>query len=58
MVRGIGRNPQGFAREIVPMAGGYRICLEDAAWAPAVGQPIVLYRGHRVVGGGFLRNCY
>ena len=58
VVRGIGRNPQGFAREIVPMAGGYRICLEDAAWAPAVGQPIVLYRGHRVVGGGFLRNCY
>lgn len=58
VVRGLGRNPQGFARCIEPVEGGYRITLDDAAWAPALGQPIVLYHGRRVVGGGFLSNCY
>ena len=56
VVRGIGRNPQGFARKIEPADDGYIVYLDDAAWAPAVGQPIVFYRGRRVLGGGFLRG--
>lgn len=31
---------------------------EDPAWAPAAGQPVVLYRGERVVGGGILERYY
>lgn len=58
VVRGIGRNPQGFVRRVEPTERGYRILLDDAAWAPAVGQPVVFYRQNRVVGGGFLERYY
>ena len=54
MIRGIGRNPAGFVRRIARIDGGYRVMLDDPAWAPAAGQPVVFYRGDRVVGGGVL----
>lgn len=57
VIRGIGRNPEGYAA-VFPTASGIRIELEDSAWAPAVGQPVVLYRGERVVGGGILERYY
>lgn len=57
MIRGIGRNPSGFVRGVERCAGGYRIMLEDPAWAPAAGQPVVMYRGDRVIGGGILERC-
>lgn len=57
VIRGIGRNPEGFA-SVSPTASGIRLELEDAAWAPAVGQPVVLYREERVVGGGILERYY
>uniref|UniRef100_UPI003FD7E9A8 tRNA methyl transferase PRC-barrel domain-containing protein n=1 Tax=Alistipes putredinis TaxID=28117 RepID=UPI003FD7E9A8 len=57
VIRGIGRNPEGYAA-VSPAASGIRIELEDPAWAPAVGQPVVLYRGERVVGGGILERYY
>lgn len=55
IVRGIGRNPAGYMRRAERIEGGYRIRLDDAAWAPAAGQPVVFYRGDRVIGGGILR---
>ena len=58
VVRGFGRNPEGFAKLIEPIEGGYRIALDDPAWAPAVGQPVVFYRGNRVLGGGILERYY
>lgn len=58
VVRGIGRNPEGFLRRVEPTERGYRILLDDPAWAPAVGQPVVFYRQNRVVGGGFLERYY
>ncbi len=58
VVRGFGRNPEGFAKRIERTAGGYRITLDDPAWAPAAGQPVVLYRGNRVIGGGILERYY
>ena len=58
MVRGFGRNPEGFAKLIEPIEGGYRIVLDDPAWAPAAGQPVVFYRGNRVLGGGILERYY
>ena len=58
IIRGIGRNPEGFARLIEPTARGYRITLSSPAWAPAIGQPVVLYRGDRVIGGGILERYY
>ena len=58
VVRGIGRNPEGFLRCVEPTERGYRILLDDPAWAPAVGQPVVFYRQNRVVGGGFLERYY
>ena len=58
VVRGFGRNPEGFAKLIEPIDGGYRIALDDPAWAPAAGQPVVFYRGNRVLGGGILERYY
>ena len=58
VVRGFGRNPEGFAKLIEPIEGGYRIALDDPAWAPAAGQPVVFYRGNRVLGGGILERYY
>jgi tRNA-specific 2-thiouridylase len=58
VVRGFGRNPEGFAKLIEPIGGGYRIALDDPAWAPAAGQPVVFYRGNRVLGGGILERYY
>lgn len=58
VVRGIGRNPEGFAREVSEIDGGFRIRLSNPAWAPAVGQPVVFYRGNRVIGGGVLEAYY
>ena len=58
VVRGFGRNPEGFAKLIEPIEGGYRIVLDDSAWAPAAGQPVVFYRGNRVLGGGILERYY
>ncbi len=58
VIRGIGRNPEGFMRRAEAIDGGYRIYLDDAAWAPAVGQPVVFYSQNRVIGGGILSRYY
>lgn len=57
-IRGVGRNPEGFMRRAERIAGGYRIRLGSAAWAPAAGQPVVFYRGDRVIGGGIAVRYY
>ncbi len=54
MIRGIGRNPEGYASKIEPYDDGFLIHLSSPAWACAAGQPVVLYRGSRVIGGGYL----
>lgn len=56
VIRGIGRNPEGFLRKVEPTERGFRLLLDDAAWAPAVGQPVVFYRQNRVIGGGFIEH--
>lgn len=58
VVRGFGRNPEGYAKRIEPIEGGYKVVLDDAAFAPAAGQPVVFYRGRRVIGGGILERYY
>lgn len=58
LVRGLGRNPSGFLRSVVPTSEGYRLTLSSPAWALALGQPVVLYRGDRVLGGGFITARY
>lgn len=58
VVRGIGRNPRGYILDKEPVAGGYRITLEDPAFAPAIGQPVVFYRRNRVIGGGFISRYF
>ena len=58
VIRGIGRNPEGYIRCVEEITSGYRITLEHPAWAPAVGQPVVFYRGDRVIGGGILERYY
>jgi tRNA-specific 2-thiouridylase len=52
-IRGIGRNPEGFVA-VKEWNDGYCITCDDAAWAPAKGQPLVLYRGNLVIGGGIV----
>jgi tRNA U34 2-thiouridine synthase MnmA/TrmU len=32
----------------------YEILTDEPAWAPAPGQPAVLYSGNRLVGGGII----
>lgn len=54
MVRGIGRNPKGYARLDITESGAIVYLLDDMAWAAASGQPVALYIGDRVVGGGYL----
>ena len=54
-IRGIGRNPQ-LPVAVTALGEGYRVDFTDEAWAPAVGQPLVLYRGGRVIGGGIITN--
>jgi tRNA-specific 2-thiouridylase len=56
VIRGIGRNPSGFARSIERTKSGYKISLSDPAWAPAVGQPLVFYRQNIVIGGGIVES--
>lgn len=58
VVRGLGRNPEGFAQRIIPTTDGYHITLDSPAWAVALGQPVVLYRGNRVIGGGIIKSSY
>lgn len=52
-IRGIGKNP------ILPVIiesynEGYLITTPDKAYAPALGQPLVLYRDNLVIGGGIV----
>ncbi len=56
MIRGIGRNPEGHAhlvrcddRVMIELDGG-------RAWAVAIKQPVALYRGDRVIGGGYITS--
>ena len=56
VIRGIGRNPGGFAKSIERTKFGYKISLSDPAWAPAVGQPLVFYRQNIVIGGGIVES--
>lgn len=53
MIRGIGRNPERPVK-VEKHNNGYRITCDDAAWAPALGQPLVLYRHNLVIGGGII----
>lgn len=53
-IRGIGRNPQRPVKVTVDEIYDYRIECGDPAWAPAAGQPLVFYRGGRVIGGGII----
>ena len=52
-IRGIGHNPERYVR-VNKYNNIYRIKCDDAAWAPAKGQPVVLYRKNLVIGGGIV----
>lgn len=52
-IRGIGRNPQ-LPVSVVATSDGYTITTQDAAWASALGQPLVFYRNNLVIGGGIV----
>lgn len=57
-VRGLGRNPQSFVQEITrhdDLTMTITLAATDA-WAVADGQPLVLYCGDMVVGGGIITN--
>lgn len=54
MVRGYGRNPEGFCR-VEQTSDGLRLSLDSPAWAVAKGQPVVLYDGDIVLGGGWVK---
>lgn len=54
-IRGIGRNPSLPVQiEMCDAEDALLVITPDAAWAPAVGQPLVFYRNNLVVGGGIV----
>lgn len=53
-VRGIGLNPEGYARLIPQPDNTLSIQLSSPAWAIAPGQPAAFYREDRVIGGGII----
>lgn len=57
MVRGLGRNPKGYAK-VTRCGQGLDVELSDPAWAAAPGQPVVMYEDDMVLGGGFLDRAY
>lgn len=52
-IRGIGKNPE-LPVSIERYQGGYMITTTDKAYAPALGQPLVLYSDNLVIGGGIV----
>ena len=52
-IRGIGVNPEQPV-SIERWEDGFMRHTPDAAYAPAKGQPLVFYRGERVIGGGIV----
>lgn len=52
-IRGIGRNPE-LPVHVARSDNGYIVTTDDAAWAPAIGQPLVFYRKDLVIGGGIV----
>ncbi len=55
MIRGIGRNPKGYADIEIEGESAIITLRDDPAWAVAQGQPVALYIGDRVVGGGYIK---
>jgi tRNA-uridine 2-sulfurtransferase len=53
-VRGIGRNPVGFAKVAKLNNTNYQVVLENPAWAMAPGQPVVFYENDYLLGGGLM----
>lgn len=52
-IRGIGKNPE-LPVTIQREGDGYLITTPDKAYAPALGQPLVIYRKNLVIGGGIV----
>ncbi len=57
-IRGIGRNPQGYAHVEYTNDENLTVRLEQPAWACAKGQPVVFYEEDLVLGGGILKNYW
>ena len=57
-VRGVGKNPEGFAQLKALNNEKVNIQLEYPAWAIAPGQPVVCYVSDRLIGGGFIDRIY
>lgn len=54
-IRGIGVNPE-LPVAVERFGKGYIITTPDKAFAPAKGQPLVLYRNNLVIGGGIVES--
>ncbi|MFW5657142.1 MAG: tRNA 2-thiouridine(34) synthase MnmA [Bacteroidota bacterium] len=54
-VRGIGRNPKLPPQSVTRQGDYLKVTLNDKAWAMAPGQPVVFYKGDKVVGGGIVK---
>lgn len=52
IIRGYGLNPEKDCKNILIKGDIIRVELDDEAWAPANGQPIVFYIGDKLLGGG------
>lgn len=58
VVRGLGRNPEGYAKKIEATEPGTLLITLSGkgAWALAPGQPVVFYMGDVVLGGAIVEN--
>jgi len=53
-IRGLGRNPDGFAQLRISNNTLLQVELEGEAWAVAQGQPVAFYIADRLIGGGYI----
>lgn len=51
-IRGLGLNPSGEVTFVPQSDGRILVHLSSPAWAIAPGQPVALYKGERLIGGG------
>jgi tRNA-uridine 2-sulfurtransferase len=58
MVRGFGKNPNGYSTLNLLENNSAVVSLTDPAWAPMPGQPVVIYKNEILLGGGYLVNSY
>lgn len=58
LIRGFGKNPEGFSTLVLKDNSVGYVKLSEPAWAATPGQPVVVYAGSTLLGGGYLDESF